>query len=70
MSYNLSIQKGLGKNAVLQGDYVGMEARRLLVVTDINEAALGGGFIPGTDAQGFTYQRGAGRTSPNILISV
>jgi len=36
---------------------VGMEARRLLVVTDINEAALGSGFIPGTNAQGFTFQQ-------------
>jgi hypothetical protein len=57
MSYNMNIQKGLGKNAVLQVGYVGMEARRLLVVTDINEAAVGSGFIPGTDAQGFTYQQ-------------
>ena len=57
MSYNLNIQKGLGKNAVLQVGYVGMEARRLLVVTDINEAAPGSGFLPGTDAQGFTYQQ-------------
>ena len=57
MSYNFNIQKGLGKNAILQVGYVGMEARRLLVVTDINEAALGSGFLPGTDAQGFTYQQ-------------
>jgi hypothetical protein len=57
MSYNLNVQKGLGKNAVLQVGYVGMEARRLLVVTDINEAAVGSGFIPGTDAQGFTFQQ-------------
>ncbi len=57
MSYNLNIQKGLGKNAVLQVGYVGMEARRLLVVTDVNEAAPGSGFLPGTDAQGFTYQQ-------------
>jgi len=57
MSYNLNVQKGLGKNAVLQVGYVGMEARRLLVVTDINEAAVGSGFIPGTDAQSFTFQQ-------------
>jgi hypothetical protein len=57
MSYNLNIQKGLGKNAVLQVGYVGMEARRLLVVTDINEAALGSGYLPGTNAQGFTFQQ-------------
>jgi Carboxypeptidase regulatory-like domain len=57
MSYNMNIQKGLGKNAVLQVGYVGMEARRLLVVTDINEAAVGSGFISGTDSQGFTYQQ-------------
>jgi hypothetical protein len=57
MRYNLNIQKGLGKNAVLQVGYVGMEARRLLVVTDINEAAAGSGFISGTNAAGFTYQQ-------------
>jgi hypothetical protein len=57
MSYNLNIQKGLGKNAVLQVGYVGMEARRLLVATDINEAGLGSGFLPGTNAQGFTLQQ-------------
>ena len=57
MSYNLNVQKGLGKNAVLQVGYVGMEARRLLVVTDINQAAVGSGFLTGTNAQGFTPQQ-------------
>jgi len=57
LSYNLNIQKSLGKNAVLQVGYVGTQGRRLLVATDINEAALGSGFIPGTNAQGFTFQQ-------------
>jgi hypothetical protein len=57
LNYNLSVPKGLGTNAVLQVGYVGTQGRRLLVATDINEAAPGSGFIPGTNAQGFTYQQ-------------
>jgi hypothetical protein len=57
LNYNLNVQKGLGKNAILQVGYVGTEGRRLLVVTDINEAAPGSGFVPGTNPQGFTYQQ-------------
>jgi hypothetical protein len=57
MSYNLNIQKSLGSNVILQVGYVGTEGRRLLVLRDINQAALGSGFIPGTNAQGFTFQQ-------------
>ena len=57
MSYNLNVQKSLGKNMILQVGYVGTEGRRLLVLRDINQAALGSGFIPGTNAQGFTFQQ-------------
>ena len=44
MSFNLNVQKGLGKNAVLQIGYVGTLGRRLLSLRDINQAALGSGF--------------------------
>jgi TonB dependent receptor-like, beta-barrel len=57
LSYNFTIEKGLGKNAILQVGYVGTEGRRLLVATDINQAALGSGFLPGSNAQGFTFQQ-------------
>ena len=57
MSFNLNIQKSLGNNAVLQVGYVGTQGRRLLVLRDINQAALGSGFIPGTNAAGFTFQQ-------------
>jgi hypothetical protein len=57
MSYNLNIQKSLGKNAILQVGYVGTQGRRLLVLRDINQAALGSGFLPGTNAAGFTFQQ-------------
>ena len=39
MSYNLNVQKSLGKNVVLQIGYVGSEGRRLLILRDINQAA-------------------------------
>ena len=44
LSFNLNVQKGLGKNAVLQVGYVGTLGRRLLSLRDINQAALGSGF--------------------------
>ena len=57
MSYNLNIQKSLGKNAVLQIGYVGSQARHLLILRDINQAALGSGFVAATDPNGFSYQQ-------------
>ena len=57
MSYNLNVQKSLGRNVILQVGYVGTEGRRLLVLRDINQAALGSGFIDGTNPAGFTYQQ-------------
>jgi hypothetical protein len=69
MSYNLNIQKGLGKNAVLQVGYVGTEGRRLLVATDINEAAPGSGFVSGNNAQGFAFQQASRPYFPNTRIS-
>jgi hypothetical protein len=57
MSYNLNIQRSLGKNVVLQVGYVGSQSRHLLVLRDINQAALGSGFVDGTDAAGFPYQQ-------------
>jgi Carboxypeptidase regulatory-like domain/TonB dependent receptor len=44
LSYNLNVEKGLGKNVVLQVGYVGTLGRRLLSLRDINQAALGSGF--------------------------
>ena len=57
MSYNLNIQKSLGSNVTLQVGYVGSESRHLLVLTDINQAALGSGFVNTSDAAGFSYQQ-------------
>ncbi len=57
MSYNLNIQKSLGRNAVLQIGYVGSESRRLLILRDINQAALGSGFVGTNDPNGFSYQQ-------------
>jgi hypothetical protein len=39
-NYNLNIEKGLGKNLLLQIGYVGSAAHRLLTTQDINQAAL------------------------------
>jgi hypothetical protein len=36
-TYNLQVEKGLGKSAVLQVGYVGSEGRKLNVVTNINQ---------------------------------
>ncbi len=57
MNFNLNIEKSLGNNAVLQVGYVGTEGRHLNIVRDINQAALGSGFVSGTNAAGFTYQQ-------------
>jgi Carboxypeptidase regulatory-like domain/TonB dependent receptor len=39
-NYNLNIEKGIGRSLLLQVGYVGSAAHRLLVTTDINQAAL------------------------------
>ncbi len=57
LNYNLNVQKSLGKNTVLQIGYVGTEGRRLLILRDINQAALGSGFVDTTNANGFSYQQ-------------
>jgi hypothetical protein len=57
LSYNINIQKSLAKNAILQVGYVGSEGRHLLVLTDINQAAVGSGFVNTTNAAGFAYQQ-------------
>ncbi len=57
MSYNLNIQKSLGRSAILQVGYVGSEGRHLLILRDINQAALGSGFVNTTDPNGFAYQQ-------------
>ena len=57
LSYNLNVQKRLGKDATLQVGYVGSESRHLLVLTDINQAALGSGFVNTVDPAGFPFQQ-------------
>jgi Carboxypeptidase regulatory-like domain/TonB dependent receptor len=39
-NYNLNIEKGLGKELLLQVGYIGSAAHRLLITQDINQAAL------------------------------
>jgi hypothetical protein len=39
-NYNLNIEKGIGKELLLQVGYVGSAAHRLLITQDINQAAL------------------------------
>lgn len=56
-NYNLNIQKGLSRNVILQVGYVGTQGRRLLALRDINQAALGSGFVNTVDANGFTFQQ-------------
>jgi hypothetical protein len=43
LGFNLNVQKGLGKNVVVQVGYVGMESRHLITLQDVNQAALGSG---------------------------
>jgi hypothetical protein len=57
LSYNLNIQKSLGKAAILQVGYVGTQGRHLLVLTDINQAAVGSGFVNTVNPAGFSYQQ-------------
>jgi hypothetical protein len=44
-SYNLNIQQSFGPNVMFQIGYVGTNARHLLDVRDINQAALGSGNV-------------------------
>src|SRR5205823_1782495 len=44
-------------NAIVQIGYVGSKGRRLNIVRDINQAAMGSGFVRGTNAAGFTFQQ-------------
>ncbi len=56
-SYNINIEKTLGKNTIVQIGYVGSKGRNLNIVRDINQAAIGSGFVRTTNAAGFTYQQ-------------
>jgi hypothetical protein len=56
-SYNVNVEKSLGRNAIVQIGYVGSQGRHLNVVRDINQAALGSGFVRSTNAAGFTFQQ-------------
>ncbi|MDQ2841262.1 MAG: TonB-dependent receptor [Acidobacteriota bacterium] len=56
-NYNLNVEKSLGGSAFFQVGYVGTEARHLLILRDINQAALGSGFVNTTDPLGFSYQQ-------------
>lgn len=57
INFNINIQKSLGKSAVAQIGYVGTEARHLLTVIDINQAALGSSQVNTTNGQGYTFQQ-------------
>jgi Carboxypeptidase regulatory-like domain len=57
LSYNLNLEKSLGGNVMLQLGYVGAQGRRLLSLVDINQAALGSGFVNTTNAAGFPFQQ-------------
>ena len=71
-SYNVNVEKSLGHNAILQIGYVGSQGRQQSIVRDINQAALGSGFVDRPNAAGFTYPAAdAGRTSqqfPNFGV--
>ena len=56
-SYNVNIEKTLGRNAIVQIGYVGSQGRRLNIVRDINQAAILSGFVNRPDAAGFSYQQ-------------
>lgn len=56
-SYNVNVEKTLGHNAIVQIGYVGSKGRRLNIVRNINQAAIGSGFVNQPDAAGFTYQQ-------------
>jgi hypothetical protein len=53
----VNVEKTLGHNAIVQIGYVGSKGRRLNIVRDINQAAIGSGFVNQPDAAGFTYQQ-------------
>jgi Carboxypeptidase regulatory-like domain/TonB dependent receptor len=55
-TYNLNIQQSFGPNIMMQIGYVGTNARHLLDVRDINQAALGSGNV-GVDVNQYTYQQ-------------
>jgi hypothetical protein len=55
LNFSLNIEKSLGSNAILQLGYVGSQARHLVIIRDINQAALGSNFVPGRNAEGFTF---------------
>jgi hypothetical protein len=52
LGFNLNVEKGLGKNVLVQVGYVGMESRHLITLQDVNQAALGSGTA--LTASGFT----------------
>jgi hypothetical protein len=59
--YSLNVQQSLGHHWIVQVGYVGSEGRRLLVLGDINQAALGSGFnsttVIGPNGGTFSYQQ-------------
>jgi Carboxypeptidase regulatory-like domain/TonB dependent receptor len=55
-SYNLNIQQSYGPNIITQIGFVGTNARHLLDVRDINQAALGSGNVD-VNVNQYTYQQ-------------
>jgi len=56
-SFNLNVEKSLGRNAIVQIGYVGSRGHHLNIVRNINQAAMGSGFVKATNAAGFTFQQ-------------
>ena len=57
-NYNLNVEEKLGPNLLLNVGYVGAEARKLLIIRDMNQAALGSSSL-GVFAQNLTRPYGA-----------
>ena len=66
-SYNVNVEKTLGHNAIVQIGYVGSKGRRLNIVRNINQAAIGSGFVNQPNAAGFTYRQ---RLAWNLMVDI
>ncbi len=61
--YSLNIEQSFGANWIFQVGYVGSQGRKLPVIVDVNQAALGSGFnstiVTGPNGYPFSYQQGS-----------
>ena len=68
-NFSLNIQKAIGNKAVAQLGYVGSQSRHLLQLIDLNQAALGSDFDPGSfDANGNNITRPYYNTYPGYGV--